>query len=183
MRLVYYILTMCCALCLTGRLRVNSGAGNYSDAAEDAFEKVVAGINKKDGESLINLFSANTQNRVDNLDGDIDRFINMFNGEITAYHLAGGSNTSRRSEHGKISVIIKSSYIVESSNEKFHVAVEYCAVDMFDCNNEGLNSINIISETDYQSTYVYRGDGQWSPGITFDAGSKTGGRGDGLREP
>ena len=173
MKLVYYILAVCCALCLTGCLYIDPGVGNSSEAAENAFEKVVDGVNKQDGESLINLFSINTQNCVDNLGGDVDRFITMLNGNITAHYPAGGVTTDHRKDHGKISVIVRSSYIVESGNEKFHVAVQYCIADTFDRNNEGLNSINIISETDYQSTYVYRGDGQWSPGITFDAGSKT----------
>lgn len=166
MNIKYAILVLCSALFLTAC----SCSGSYdSFSSEEAvFEEIINTVLKDDPAALKKLFSNSAQRSSPALDSDIKRFIKMFNGEIVTYYRAGGSNTNRKSEHGKISIDIRSSYIVETKSHKYYIAIKYCTKDTFDPNNIGLNCINIITEKDYLSSSVYRGNGHWTPGITFD---------------
>ena len=152
----------------------SNSISNISFSSEEALlENIVDAISKEDSFVLSELFSNNAKDLAVSLDSDAEQFVQMFEGSIVTYYRAGGSNTERSVEHGKIRIDVKSSYIIETQNHKYYIAIQYCQIDTFDSNNIGLNSINITTDKYYMSKYVYRGDGQWRPGITFDMGMKT----------
>ena len=144
------------------------------NSEEILLENIVDAISKEDSAALRALFSNSTKASAVSLDSDTEQFIQMFKGDIITYCCAGGSNTERRVEGGKIRVDVRYSYIIETENHKYYIATQYCTIDTFDSNNIGLNSINITTDKYYLSKSVYRGDGEWSPGITFDMGQGDG---------
>lgn len=163
----------CILFILCGGLFLSACSSNSKisfSSEETLLENIVAAISKEDSAAIKELFSNNAKALAVSLDSDAERFVQMFEGSIATYYRAGGSNTERSVEHGKTRVDVKSSYIIKTENHKYYIAIQYCKMDTFDSNNIGLNSINITTDKYYLSNFVYRGDGQWSPGITFDIG-------------
>lgn len=141
---------------------------NVSKIEETTIEKIVEAIEENDLTLLKKQFSGSARKASPTLDCDIEQFFEIFDGEITAYYQAGHSEVSRSAEYGRISMNIKSSYIIETKNHKYYIVTNYCSLNTFQLNGIGLKCINIITDDLYQSSYVYRGDGKWTPGITFD---------------
>ena len=65
---------------------------------------------------------------------------------------------------------IQYSVTVETTAGKFHIAILECVTDDFDEENVGVTSIYIIKAENWQNDHVYRGDGNWTPGINIEKG-------------
>ena len=58
-------------------------------------------------------------------------------------------------------------FYLETSAQKYYIAIRECTKDDFDNNNVGVISIYIIKSDDWDEDYIYRGDGKWTPGINI----------------
>lgn len=90
-------------------------------------------------------------------------------GDVVSYSDAEemGIGVDTNVEHGKTQKFIQSSFRLVTSEETYFIAIRQCVLDEASKNNEGLISVYIINADDWSHSYVYRGDGVWTAGISI----------------
>ncbi len=135
-------------------------------------EVIVHAVNDNDAEALAYLFSNNVlTEKSDFLDTSKD-FIEFVGGEIITYSepADNGISSSEEFEYGKMRKEIQHSVTIETTSGRYHIAILECVIDDFDEENVGVTSIYIINAENWQNDSVYRGDGNWTPGINIEKG-------------
>ena len=135
-------------------------------------EVIVHAVNDNDAEALAYLFSYNVLTEKSDLLDTSKDFIEFVGGEIITYSepADNGISSYEEFEYGKIRKEIQYSVTVETTAGKFHIAILECVTDDFDEENVGVTSIYIIKAENWQNDHVYRGDGNWTPGINIEKG-------------
>lgn len=135
-------------------------------------EVIAHAVNDNDAESLAYLFSSNVLTDNSDLLDTSKEFIEFVGGEIITYSdpADNGISSSQEFEYGKMRKEIQYSVTVETTSGRYHIAILECVIDDFDEENVGVTSIYIINAENWQSDYVYRGDGHWTPGINIEKG-------------
>ena len=135
-------------------------------------EVIVHAVNDNDAEALAYLFSYNVLTEKSDLLDTSKDFIEFVGGEIITYSepADNGISSYEEFEYGKIRKEIQYSVTVETTAGKYHIAILECVTDDFDEENVGVISIYIIKAESWQNDYVYRGDGNWTPGINIEKG-------------
>lgn len=135
-------------------------------------EVIVHAVNDNDAEALAYLFSYNVLTEKSDLLDTSKDFIEFVGGEIITYSepADNGISSYEEFEYGKMRKEIQYSVTVETTAGKFHIAILECVTDDFDEENVGVTSIYIINSENWQNDYVYRGDGNWTPGINIEKG-------------
>ena len=64
--------------------------------------------------------------------------------------------------------LIQPVFDIETSEQKYHVAMKECTIDEFNSDNVGVMSIYIIKDEDWKEDYIYLGHGKWELGINID---------------
>lgn len=140
--------------------------------AQATLEKIVNAVNDNDAEELASLFSNNVLAEKADLLNSANEFIEFIGGEIIAYTNPAdyevGSNSNFH--YGKVSKEIIASFTVETAVANYHIAILECVIDDFDEENVGITSMYIISAENWQNDSVYRGGGNWTPGINIEKG-------------
>ena len=156
--------------CSFGGLNMGIFDEDDESIANNTFKQIVNAIKCQDKTALETLFSEKVHEEVSNFDVDATDFLNFIQGEITSFDDAAeaGVGTDGEIEYGKKRKEIQSSFGVETSEQKYYIAIRECTVDTFDPDNVGIKSIYIINAKDWKEDYVYRGDGKWTPGIVID---------------
>lgn len=148
----------------SGCIRVN----NDATLTQQTFEKLVNSIVSKDSEKFDELFSNNVKNDT-NYEANKKELFELITGEIVNISSAekSGIGTTKKNDVGQIKKILHSSVVLETSNGKFHIAMNQCTIDTAEPNNIGIISIYVIKESDRTDTSVYRGESQWYSGINI----------------
>ena len=135
-------------------------------------EVIVHAIKDNDAEALAYLFSYNLLAENPDLLDSSKEFIEFVSGEIITYSdpADNGISSSEEFEYGKIRKEIQYSVTVETTAGKYHIAILECVTDDFDQENVGVISIYIINAENWQNDCIYRGDGNWTPGINIEKG-------------
>ena len=135
-------------------------------------EVIVHAVNDNDAEALAYLFSYNVLTEKSDLLDTSKDFIEFVGGEIITYSepADNGISSYEEFEYGKIRKEIQYSVTVETTVGKYHIAILECVADDFDEENIGVTSIYIIKAENWQKDVVYRGDGNWTPGINIEKG-------------
>ena len=135
-------------------------------------EVIVHAVNDNDAEALAYLFSYNVLTEKSDLLDTSKDFIEFVGGEIITYSEPAdkGISSYEEFEYGKIRKEIQYSVTVETTAGKYHIAILECVTDDFDEDNVGVISIYIIKLENWQNDHVYRGDGNWTPGINIEKG-------------
>lgn len=135
-------------------------------------EVIVHAVNDNDAEALAYLFSYNVLTEKSDLLDTSKDFIEFVGGEIITYSdpADNGISPYEEFEYDKIRKEIQYSVTVETTAGKYHIAILECVIDDFDEENVGVTSIYIINAENWQNDYVYRGDGNWTPGINIEKG-------------
>ena len=136
-------------------------------------EVIVHAVNDNEAEALAYLFSYNVLTEKSDLLDTSKDFIEFVGGEIITYSepADNGISSYEEFEYGKIRKEIQYSVTVETTAGKYHIAILECVTDDFDEENVGVTSIYIINAENWQNDYVYRGDGNWTPGINIEKGN------------
>ena len=124
-------------------------------------EVIVHAVSDNEAEALAYFFSNNVlTEKSDLLDASKD-FIEFVGGEIITYSnpADNGISSYEEFEYGKIRKEIQYSVTVETTAGKYHIAILEC-----------VTSIYIINAENWQNDHVYRGDGNWTPGINIEKG-------------
>ena len=135
-------------------------------------EVIVHAVNDNDAEALAYLFSYNVLTEKSDLLDTSQDFIEFAGGKIITYSdpADNGISSYEEFEYGKIRKEIQYSVTVETTVGKYHIAILECVTDDFDDENVGVISIYMIKAENWQKDVVYRGDGNWTPGINIEKG-------------
>ena len=136
-------------------------------AANDTFEKIFNAIQHQDETVFADLFSENVRNELIDLDEDITNAYSTIRGNLVSFEQRDGVFAEKDIEYGKIRKTIRSAYTVKTSEGLYYFAVMECLKDDFDIHNVGVTSVYMIRAEDWKQTYIYRGDGKWTPGINI----------------
>lgn len=135
-------------------------------------EVIVHAVNDNDAEALAYLFSYNVLTEKSDLLDTSKDFIEFVGGKIITYSnpADNGISSYEEFEYGKIRKEIQYSVTVETTVGKYHIAILECVTDDYDDENVGVISIYMIKAENWQKDVVYRGDGNWTPGINIEKG-------------
>ena len=136
-------------------------------------EVIVHAVNDNDAEALAYLSSYNVLTEKSDLLDTSKDFIEFVGGKIITYSepADNGIPSYEEFEYGKIRKEIQYSVTVETTAGKYHIAILECVTDDFDEENVDVTSIYIINAENWQNDYVYRSDGNWTPGINIEKGN------------
>ena len=138
------------------------------EIANDSFEEILNAIQNQDKSALKNVFSKRVHNETSDFDDSVADLLDFIKGAVLSIDDSAGVGTDEEIEYGKKRKEIQSSFGVETSEQKYYLAMRQCTVDTFDPDNVGIKSIYIINAKDWKVDYVYRGDGKWTPGIVIE---------------
>ena len=126
-------------------------------------------IKFKDNTELEALFSKVAQSEASNLGENSIKLFEFIQGDIVSFSDASeaGVGVDYKTEQAKKQKIVQSAFYLETSAQKYYIAIRECTKDDFDNNNVGVVSIYIIKSEDWDEDYIYRGDGKWTPGINI----------------
>lgn len=154
--------------CSLGGLNKGFPKDNDEQVTKDTFKQVFNAIQHHDETALKNLFTKKVRNEVSNFDESTVNFLDFFQGKVISFDDQEGDAVDGIIENGKKRMYVESIYDVNTSEQKYHIAIKVCTVDTYDSNNVGITSIYIINAENWNETYDYRGDAKWTPGIVID---------------
>lgn len=159
------VLTSCSML---GENTVNLYEDDQS-IADKTFGQVVNTVRLSDADGLKNLFSEAVRYETDSIGNDTLAFIEFIKGDIVSFSAASktGVGADCKIENGKTHKEIQSAFELQTSEDKYYVAIKECTRDDFDSNNIGVMSIYIIESVNWKQDYIYRGDVKWTFGINI----------------
>jgi len=144
---------------------------NQSDEsiADKTFEKLINAIETSNKETVKAMFSNAIQEN-ENLEEKSLQLLEFIKGDIVSYSLSADSGVGAdyRIKKGKRKKEIQSSFRIVTTESEYYMAIKECVKDDFDSSNVGVLSIYIIKAEDWKEDCVYRGGGEWTPGITID---------------
>ena len=142
---------------------------NNNKVANESFEKIIVAIQNQDSAVLKALFSKVAQSEASNLGENSIKLFKFIQGDIVSFSDASeaGVGVDYKTEQAKKQKIVQSAFYLETSAQKYYIAIRECIKDDFDNNNVGVISIYIIKSEDWDEDDIYRGDGKWTPGINI----------------
>ncbi len=139
------------------------------DLSQDTVDKIIEAVNDKDATGLKTMFSKNTCDNAPEIEEDIARLFEFVQGEITDYGITSGPHTSKKSEGSKIESDIDICFYIQTTENKYHIALHERIIDTVDKNNVGILCFEIIRDVDWTEDHVYGGsDNGEKQGIIID---------------
>lgn len=163
------ILTITITSCFDGGTSMSILGENDAEIADETFGEIIDAIRRKDSSRITDMFCATIKSE-DALYESAFKFIEYIRGDIISFSSASeaGVGADYKTEYGKKKKEIQASFTIVTSERKYYLAIKECTRDDFDENNIGIISIYIIEASNWTVDYVYRGGGQWSPGININ---------------
>ncbi len=137
--------------------------------ADKTFAKVVGAIQSEDPSAIIQLLSDEVKGTSFSLEEDADRFIEFIEGDMVSFSNAAesGVGSDENMDRGKTRKDINASFSIETTEKTYYIAIKECVKNDFKRTNVGVLSIYVIEADAWTDEYVYRGDGEWTPGINI----------------
>ena len=149
-------------------LRRNFLMKDDSSVANNKFSELIDAIQTQDINTLKSLFSKNTLKEAENLDESIRHLFDYFQGELVSYNNWAGPGVTAKNDADGYWKQYYSTYDLETTQDKYRLAMEIITVDTADADNVGIRSLYIIRfEDDTDQNCAYRGDGAYTPGINI----------------
>lgn len=134
------------------------------DAQKAQTEEIVGYIINGDQASMMSLFSESVLETVPGLDKDLNRLFDMLDGKITSWEVKSPINSASRRD----GEVVSNTYleaILNSSEEKFLLAIGICVHDTANERNVGLHTIYLVpAEFSVDSFEMGRFD-DWPDGV------------------
>jgi len=171
-RIILLFFTLLMLLALSSCFVIDYPLSDESRAVV-TLEVIVHAVNDNDAEALAYLFSYNVLTEKSDLLDTSKDFIEFVGGEIITYSepADNGISSYEEFEYGKMRKEIQHSVTIETTLGRYYIAILECVIDDFDEENVGVTSIYIINAENWQNDHVYRGDGNWTPGINIEKGN------------
>lgn len=139
---------------------------NDLEIADETFHNLISAVYAKNEIGIIELFSHTVREEAD-LERDASELVDFICGDFVSKSSASdsGIGTDSHVSEGKKRKEIQSSFCINTTENTYYVAIKECTVDESDEANIGILSVYIIEAENWVEDYVYRGDGEWVPGI------------------
>lgn len=149
------------------------------EVAMDCMRQFIEKTEKKDREGIKSLFSEKAIAESKTIEEDIDYLFEYYKGENqTKIEKLEAAYVSSDRDSGKRSKLISTNYDIETTKDKYRIAISYYLENTFDKSEEGLSSLYIIRfDDDTHAPYThddgtpgihsYWGDGKWTYGINI----------------
>lgn len=139
-----------------------------NEIAEETFAEIIDAIKEEDDSKIVKIFSKSARKGKD-ISQDASNLFEFVSGDIISVSSTkdAGVGATEKKDEGKRIKEIQSSFCIETTENKYHIAIKECVTDEFDKNNEGVVSIYIIEDSVWGQDYVYRGNAEWSKGINI----------------
>ena len=132
--------------------------------ANKQFEKLIDAIQTQDIDAVRALFSENALKEAENADESIQAMFDYFHGTMASYNDWAGPNVIAGNNDDGTGRY----YDIETTQDKYRLAMEIIMTDTTDAGNVGIRSLYIIRfEDDTDQDCAYRGDGAYTPGINI----------------
>lgn len=141
---------------------------NNEQISKDTIKQAFNAIQHHNKTALSNLFSKKVRNEVNGFDESTDKFLDFFQGKVISFDDLGGAGVDETIESGKRLTEVQYIYDINTSEQKYYIAIKQCTEDTFGSDNVGIISIYIINAANWNDFSLYRGDGKWTPGIVID---------------
>lgn len=146
-------------------------SGNDRSKANARFDQILTACKNQDEVALKEMFSKKSIDEAEDMDGSIRALLDFFQGEMVSYDDWGvlGADAGKNDDGtGRNWKRLRSTYDVETSEQKYRFAIEEFTVDTADPDNVGIRSMYIIEAGNSDLEFAYWGDGKWTPGITIE---------------
>ena len=133
------------------------------------FQKIVAEIREQDSYSLTKIFAPSVYSEEELLQNAFI-LIEYIRGDVVSFSSAAerGVGADYEKNDGKGKKEIHSSFCLETTETRYYIAIRECVINDFDNRGIGVISLYIIEASNWEEDYVYRGGGNWTPGIVID---------------
>ena len=145
---ICFMMILTTAFCLTGcKTRTDEMAGleAHTDKQINKMKKqVIKCINEQDKEGLKNLFSKDSQRKIEDLDSKLDQFISAFNGN--KIESSNGFEPAFKGSEQTQPLHIYGKYHLKLDNgDKYIILINICDIDDDNKEKEGLFKITLLT--------------------------------------
>lgn len=167
------VITLLLNSCSLGGLNMQGRLYDNDESIANArMDKILEAINKKDKNTLKEMFSKKAITNSKNIDKSIDDLFSFFKGTVISINDWGGPGASEGMNDdgtGRNWKYIDSTYDVKTSKQKYRFAIREFTIDTANKDNIGICSLYIIKEEDdTDPKFAYWGDGNFTPGINLN---------------
>ena len=136
---------------------------------DSTFDEIVTAIQAQDSTQIAEMFAPSIKSEEELLQ-DASMLISYIRGDIVSFSSAEdrGVGTHIEKDDGKRKEEIEASFCLETTETSYYVAMKECVINDFDNRGIGIIALHIIESGHWTEEYVYRGDGNWTPGIVID---------------
>lgn len=161
---VILILALILCSCGVENMRLYDDNAGY---AQDIVSRFVSALKERDNDMLRSLFSNKVNSEVSELYVQTTELFEFIQGEIISHEVSVSIASGGEISYGKRIVDLGVPVTIETDTAKYYLYVFVIRQDDFDRNNEGIKSISIIEESNWDCEYLYRDNGEHGPGITM----------------
>lgn len=142
-----------------------------STIANETFQKIINGINIRDGSAIREMFSDKALREAIEFDEKLASLFDYCEGEMLSYNAGGPGVFQEKNADGRgfIKKEIQSTYDVETSKKKYHIAIREFIQDTECSDNVGIYSIYVVATDSLDEPVAdwWMEDGVWIPGVTI----------------
>jgi hypothetical protein len=131
-------------------------SSNDDKQAAARLEQVIKAIKNKDKKALKSMFSKQTLDQADDLDGSIDDLFDFFQGEVNLWKKPSGPTVFESNNRGHKKKEVNSYYYVNTDKQKYFFILKDYPVNTDEPNNVGLYLLLVVKAEDEEK--IYDGD-------------------------
>ena len=134
--------------------------------ATETLEQIITAVLEKDEDALKHIFSQQVcEDEENHMDESIAELMDFFQGEVLEIDDSAGVGTEEEFEHGRRKIEINSAFGVTTSEREYDIAIKQCTENSLEPSGVGVSSFYIVAAENWTVSTVFRGDGNWTPGI------------------
>ena len=145
------------------------GFKSDEEIMDESIEKLINAICSKDRSALKSLLSQKALNEADNLDDKITMSFDLLQGEIVSCASGNDLGMSGYYEDGKGKKVLQSTFNVETTDGKYHIAILQTIRNDWNPDEVGIYAIWIVETPEFCETVSdwWMKDGEWVPGVAI----------------
>ncbi len=129
--------------------RLTKELGSEQQMADRMMEDIAAALDAGDADALKSLFSKTALEEATDIDQQISDLLEFYQGKKQSFE--GDASSSTHTKYGEdIEKELKGHYILITDTEQYRVAYQYKPIDKSNSEQEGLLSMEIVTDTTYQ---------------------------------
>ena len=134
---------------------------------KETVDKMITALELQDKDSFVDLFSKNARESV-LFHQKVNEFFILVSSDNISFDSSPGVASESDYEKGKKRTYVYDSFLIETKEKKYYLAICMCTSDTFDNANVGIKSVYIIDAGQWKEDYEYGGDGMWQIGIHIE---------------